>query len=150
LAEAERKVDETLSARWLHDDEARHADIASNEASRALDRAVTEAVWADPAREAVLREFFSAGRRCLQMARILMTLNVNVRSRVSADDIGLVLRIGDIARPGSQGGISAFTRDPLWVSALAELRENADAPLPSLPEPEPPGGDAGAGPVASA
>lgn len=67
---------------------------------------------------------------------------MNVSRGVEAVDLRLILRIGDIAPPGSGGNASLFTPDPEWAAALAALADDPDAPLPDLPPPEP--GDAGA------
>jgi hypothetical protein len=89
-------------------------------------------------------EFFRTGRRVLQLARSIRTFG-NVVTGVEAVDIGLTLRINDIAKPGSGGHAVSYTKDPSWAAAIAALREDADTRLPGLPaQDDDPAGDAGA------
>jgi hypothetical protein len=104
-------------------------------ARRDLDNAVSVVVSSDPAKLAAVADFFRAGRHLLHLARILKTLGINARG-VEALDFGLVLRIGDVVRPGSGGDASLYTPDPEWAAALAALREDAAAELPGLPAAE--------------
>jgi hypothetical protein len=134
LRQAEVAVEQARSARRVLENEAERAQVAIGNARQALDKAVQNVVQADPAKQAVTAEFFRTGRHLLRLARVIRTMGI-IAQGVAAVDIGLVLRINDIIKPGSVNstGASSFTRDPAWTSALAALREDADTLLPGLP-----------------
>jgi hypothetical protein len=134
LRQAEAAVEQASQARRLLHDEAQRAEVAIGTARKDLDAAITAVVHVDPAKQAAVAEFFRAGRHLLTLARVLRTLGINVARGVEAVDIGLVLRIGDIARSGSSGNASLFTPDAEWAMAIAALPDDADAKLPDLPE----------------
>jgi hypothetical protein len=133
--QAEAKVAEARQARSMLRDELRGREHAADQAKRAVDAAVRAVVSSDPAKQEVLREFFATGRQVLRLARVLRTMG-DVVTGISADDIGLHLRIGDIAMPGDPNRC-LYTPNPEWLSALAGMSTDADQPLPGLPEPEP-------------
>ncbi|HXP04283.1 MAG TPA: hypothetical protein VN808_09190 [Stellaceae bacterium] len=146
LADAERRADESRRTRTLLAEEARRASDAVEAARHVLDNAVATVIASDPAKIAAVAEFFRTGRRLLRLARVIRTLNI-VAPGVSADDIGLFVRIGDIVQPGNLNS-TLYRPDPAFAAALSALRDDPDVALPGLPEPEP--DDAGDGSAAEA
>ena len=84
----------------------------------------------DPARQAVVVEFHRAARRALRCAKALRTCGLITQG---ATGHGLRLTIGEAA---AAMGEVAFKHDAEWLTALAALHEDPDAPLPGLPDPE--------------
>jgi hypothetical protein len=143
LRQAETAVQQVREARRVLENRAAQAQIDIGNARQALDRAVAAVINADPAKKALVAEFYRSGRRTLQLARAIRTMGI-IAQGVEAVDIGLTLRIGDILRPGgSSTGQSSFQRDPDWAAAVAALRDDADVALPGLPaEDDAPAGNA--------
>jgi hypothetical protein len=135
LKEADRALIDARSARTMLRDELRDREYQVEQAKRALDAAVKAVVASDPAKLAVMREYFASGRRALRLARIIRTFG-DIAVGVSDDESGLHFRVGDRSALGNMGIM--YRPEPAWTAALAALREDPDAELPSLPEePEP-------------
>jgi len=131
LAAASKELADARQARSLLRDEQRHREYAVDQAGKRVDEAAKGVVASDPARQAVLDEFFRCGRRALHCAQILRTVGTPIQG---AQAHGLMFRITDAPVPIDR---VAFRPDPGWLSALAALREDADAAFPPLPEPAP-------------
>lgn len=121
LDAAEASLDASTSALRVLDGEKRQAELALYLAERALQGAVKEAVAADPALALLHGEFERTRLRMSTLIGALLGAGVTV-SRVAWEE-------------------NAFIADPAWVNAIARLREDPDAGLPSPPPDEPP--DAG-------
>jgi hypothetical protein len=133
LKAADQALVDARQARSILRDESSRREHAADQARRAVDEAVKVVVAGDPQR-AVLAEFNRAGRHLLRMSRILRTLGI-VHTGITATDIGLSLRIGDVLMPGDHGR-SLWTPEPAWAAALQALKVDADAEFPALPAPE--------------
>lgn len=134
LAKAKAAVDEAHQAKRVLREEAERAEIQIGMARQKLDAAVTDAVKADPARQAVLDEYDRAARRALDCARVLRTLSVNPVAE--AHGLRLIIGIAPVST-----GATTFVPDSVWVAALAALRLDPDQPLPGLPAEDDPAGN---------
>ena len=115
LDAAEASLDASRAALRTLEGEAQRARSTLDLAEQALKRAVAEVVAGDPTLKTLEAEFARSMARSAQLWRALRTAGVFVNNVV--EQIG-----GD---------------DPAWISVLAVLRENPDAPLPDLPPDEP-------------
>jgi hypothetical protein len=139
LRQAEVAVEQSRAARRVLENRAADAQVDIGNARLALDRAVQNVIQSDPAKKALMAEFFRAGRRTLLLAGIIRTMGIGATG-VANDRVGLTLRISDILKPGgSSTGASSFQRDPSWARAVAALRDDADVALPGLPADDPAG-----------
>jgi hypothetical protein len=105
---------------------------AVNSARFNLDTALSAAIAADPAVDALKAEFVIAGRRLLRSAQILRTAGVNMRGIEWA---GLSARIGDAP---AAIGMRGFWPHLTMQAAVAALRENPDHVLPADVPPDDP------------
>jgi hypothetical protein len=85
LRQAETAVEQTRQARRVLENRAEQAQIDIGNARQALDRAVAGVIATDPAKQAVMAEFFAAGRRTLQLVRIIRTMGIIAQGVEAAD-----------------------------------------------------------------
>ena len=134
LKAADQAASDARKARSILREELRHREQQVDQANRAVEQAVKAVVGSE--KGAVVDEFYRSGRRTLRLARIMRTIG-DVVTGVSADDLGLHLRIGDIAPPGEPSRI-LYRPDPDWSAAIDQLRSgDPDVELPGLRDPEP-------------
>lgn len=137
LAEAEKKLADGREARSLLAEEAARAETAVNSAQFAVGNAIRDAVASDPSLAALRAEFTRSARRALRCLQALFTAGHKIGA---IEAHGLRFAIGEAAAAIGQ---KTFFHDSEWTAALAALRDDPDAALPGLPEPDP--DDAGDG-----
>jgi cellobiose-specific phosphotransferase system component IIA len=147
LKDADRALLDARQARSTLRDELRDRENTVDQAKRAVDAAARSVVSQDPTTRAVLNEFNRAGRHLLRLSRVMRTLEIG-HTGMSADDLGLSLRIVDIAPPGEPNR-SLYRPEPAWLAALAALRDDADTELPGPPPAEEDDADDGAAAAAA-
>jgi hypothetical protein len=127
LRDAETNLADGRQARLMLSDHATKAAIAVGEAERHVTAAVQAVVQASTARALLLAEYWRSANRALRCAQALRTSGVNMQG---AESHGLRFVIGEAA---AAVGEHPFKHDAEWLTALAALREDADARLPELP-----------------
>jgi hypothetical protein len=125
---ADQALVDARSARSILRDELRGREYQVDQAKRVVDQAVSAVVSGE--KGAVLDEFIRCSQRALRCAQILRTIGTPVQGSTGH---GLMFRITDAPTTVDKLG-TAFRPDPDWLSATAALREDADTPLPGLPD----------------
>ena len=97
-------------------------------AAHELERAIAAVVNADPARAAVVAQFFRYAGRALKCAVALRTAGMNMQG---AEAHGLMFKITQAPQTMAEFG-RPVPPDPEWAAALEALREDPDAQLPDL------------------